>query len=372
MTKKKGKAKRRIKDWSQRFDAGIERDTSSRKQKVTDAAVKLPAWRAAEQQNLDELPRIEGMVMVLFPGGAVVRHNRRKLLCGIAGTFRAPEGSSALAVGDIVTVANTHPVNQADVSGNSADKDRADGMIMSRQTRLTALSRPQPTSGKHRDRYEDSFEKVIVANMDVLLIVASTCEPAMRHGLIERFLIIAERGDLAPVLVINKTDLAPANPQIIADLQGANLAIIMCSAKSGEGIDRLRSELAGRSSVLAGASGVGKSTLINALIPQAQARTATVRAKDLRGRHTTAAATIYDLPNGGIIVDTPGIRELALPLKVGELPWYFTEFQPFINHCRFNDCTHTHEPDCAVIHAVQQEKIPLRRYESYLKLLESI
>jgi ribosome biogenesis GTPase len=144
--------------------------------------------------------------------------------------------------------------------------------------------------------------------------------------------------------------------------------------------------------VLAGASGTGKSALINALVPDAGAATRSIRMKDERGRHTTAAATVYDLPPlrpdagaaagpaelpigagpGGILVDTPGVREIGIAIDLEELPWYFPEFEPFLAECRFNNCTHTHEPGCALLAAVEAGRVPRRRYESYLRIRESL
>ena len=289
--------------------------------------------------------------------------------------FRAPEGSTALAVGDNVTVALTDPEH---VSGQTQDdKDRADGMILLRHPRSTALSRPELRSGKHTDPYstetfEKVIEKVIVANMDVLLIVASTVQPPLRHGLIDRFMIAAERGELKPVLVINKIDLAPPDAEVLGDFTGLGLEILKVSAASGMGIDALQKRLAGCRSVLAGPSGVGKSTLVNALIPGAAAVTGLVRFKDKRGRHTTASANVYDLPGGGTLVDTPGVRELGVRMDAAELSWYFPEFAPFVPGCKFRDCTHTHEPLCAVRDAVEQNKILPRRYGSYVRILETL
>jgi len=333
--------------------------------------VKLPSFRLeAPGDNLDNLPKLEGMVVSFFPGGAIVRHDGAMLLCGIAKTFRAAEGSSPLAVGDQVTVAVTRP-DQA--SPNLSDMDRSDGMILSRRPRRTLLARPQPRSGKRRDPHAQSAcEKVIVVNMDILLIVASTSQPTFNQGLIDRFLIAAQRGEMTPILVINKTDLARPDPNISAEFIELGGEVFPCSAVNGTGIDAISDRLKGHTSVLAGASGVGKSTIINAIIPNAQAATNPVRVKDNRGRHTTAAAVVYDLPAGGMIVDTPGIRELEVRLDPAQLPWFFPEFQPFALKCRFNNCTHTHEPGCEVIRAFEAGEISSRRYKGYLRLREDI
>lgn len=372
MAKRKGKSRQRIKDWQQRYNADEDfQHTDALRERFTRRQVKLPDRQLeAGTENLDDLPRIEGMVIGQFPGGVSVRVDGKEILCQIAGTFRPPEGSTALTVGDVVTVALTRPQHVAE---SQTDRDRSDGMIIDRQQRLTALSRPQPRSGKHREEYDGKvFEKVIVANMDCLLIVAATCQPPLRHGLIDRYLIIAERGQLEPLLVINKIDLAKPDKEVLSDFRHLGLETITCSAETGKGLRGLKRRLKDKRNVLAGASGVGKTTLINAIIPGVNAATREVRAKDDRGRHTTRSAVIYELPEGGMIVDTPGIRELGVQLSATELTWYFPEFEPLANDCKFRNCTHTHEPDCAVISAVEAGKIVPRRYQSYINILDTL
>jgi len=373
MAARKDKSERRIKDWQQRYHAvqEFEHDESLR-QRLTRKGVKLPSRElSVGAEDLDDLPRAEGLVIGQYPGGTIVRIDGNERLCGIAGTFRAPPGSSALAVGDMVTVALSPQATASDA--REQDKDRADGMILARAPRRTALARPQPRSGKRSDPHEtETFEKVIVANMDVLLIVAAAASPPLRHGLIDRFLIIAERGELRPLLVINKLDLARPDESLLEQFRQLGLELLLCSAATGEGLGPLGERLTGLRSVLAGASGVGKTTLINALIPETDAATRAVRAKDQRGRHTTSSTVIYDLPAGGLLVDTPGVRELGLRLGVNELPWYFPEFEALAPQCKFRDCTHTHEPDCAVQRAVEAGEVLPRRYESYLNILETL
>lgn len=384
MARRKGKSRRRIKDWHLRYQTGQagQQDEAARG-KFSAKGVKLPASRgdadAARPVGLEDLPKAEGMVVGMFPGGAIVRvAGGEQMLCGIAKTFRAPEGSTPLAVGDVATVAVTRA---AHADATEADRDRADGMVISRSPRETALARPQPRSGKRRDAYDaETFQKVIVANMDALLIVAATCQPPLRHGLIDRLFIIAKRGEMSPVLAINKIDLRAPDTDLLDDFRSLEVDILLCSAVTGEGLPALGEALAGRRTVLAGASGVGKSTLINALVPGADAATRTVRPKDKRGRHTTSAAVVYDLPAapgaadaaGGILVDTPGIRELGMNMDAAELGWYFPEFADCAPQCRFNDCTHSHEPDCAVRDAMETGRIQPRRYASYLRILETL
>lgn len=373
MARNKGKSQKRIKDWHQRYAAGQADDgKDARRESLSRRAVKIPAERLeAPQENLENLAKVDGLVMGFYPGGVVVRVNRKQLLCGVAKTYRAPEGKSALAVGDNVTLALTGDEHSDDAA--ETDKDRADGMILARADRTTVLARPMPRSAKRVDQYDtEPFEKVITANIDILLIVAATRQPPLSHGLIDRFLIIAERGGLVPVLVINKIDLGPPDAKVLADFEKMGVESICCSALTGAGLDDLRRVLRAKRSVLAGPSGVGKTSLINAIIPGTDAVTKTIRTKNQRGRHTTSATTIYDLPSGAMIVDTPGLRELALNLTRAELPWYFPRFAQLAGKCKFNNCTHSHEPGCAVIAAVEDGSISQRRYDSYIRILETL
>jgi len=221
VARRKGKSRRRIKDWQRRFRqedlSSLDADQS---ETLQPQRVKLPPWRLREamgQVAVPDGPQTEGMVVGMFPGGAAVRVEGEELLCRIAGTFKPPRGASALAVGDQVTVALTRTEH---VSGDSdADKDRADGAIVARQPRETALSRPQSIGGRRRGLYtDDVFEKVIAANMETLLIVVSVRKPALRPGLIDRFCIIAERGEMESVVVINKVDLGAPDPGTMSEL----------------------------------------------------------------------------------------------------------------------------------------------------------
>jgi len=371
MARHKGKSRRRIKSIEEHSISDYNADTALSPQSLSQRAVKIPTHRlAAQEENLQDLPKADGMVTGLYPGGVMVRTDDRQLLCAVAKTFRPPETSTPLAVGDEVTVALTQH-QHADAVAD--DRHRSDGMVIARRLRRTLLARPEPISAKRRDEYKaETFLKVIAANMDVLLVVVSLRKPKLRHGLIDRFLIVAERGELQPMIAINKIDLARPDEHLLNELAERQVNVVQCSAETGEGVADLSARLTGRRSILAGASGVGKSALINAMIPGANVLTRKIRAKDDRGRHTTSAAVIYDLPAGGMIVDTPGIRELGMDLTAEQLPWYFPEFGPYAGKCRFNDCTHAHEPDCAVIAAVQSHLIPARRFASYLRILESL
>ena len=375
----KGKSQRRVKDWNSRMHVGREIDDIdlriNTKQNFSAKAVKLRDDNFADNQAAEDNTQdlVSGIVTGVFRRATYVRVGGQDLFCAIAKTFRVPEGaenSTPIAVGDSVTVALA---DQKHTSGQTEiDKNRMDGMIVSRNSRETVLARPAPRSAKRNSQYQEVPEKVIAANMDQLLLVAATESPAVSQGLIDRFLITAQRGKLHPILVINKIDIADPDPKIIEDVTENGAEIIYCSAKTGQGIDKIRKLLGGKKTVLAGLSGVGKSTIINNLIPEAQAATRTVREKDQRGRHTTSQSRVYDLDCGGMIVDTPGIRELGVAATQDQLAWYFPEFENFVNSCKFRNCTHTHEPGCAVQQAVEQGEIKLRRYDAYLRILETI
>jgi ribosome biogenesis GTPase len=211
-------------------------------------------------------------------------------------------------------------------------------------------------------------KQVLVANVDQLIIVASVAEPELKPNLIDRFLVTAERYGLRPLICINKLDLCqPADLEpflgVYAQLGYAVLAV---SARTGRGIDRLRRAIIGRASVVAGQSGVGKSSLLNAIEPGLNLRVQPISEDTHKGRHTTTTAEWIPLQCGGFVVDTPGIRQFQLwDIAPEELAGFFPEFRPYVDRCRYPDCTHRHEDYCAVKDAVADGRIDLRRYESY-------
>lgn len=214
-------------------------------------------------------------------------------------------------------------------------------------------------------------QHILVANADQLLIVGSAAEPYLKPNLIDRFLISAHQTGLRPLICINKIDLV--DPASLAPLIGTysqmGYRVLLLSATTGFGIDRLRHELAGRASVIAGQSGVGKSSLLNAVDSNLVLRTGAVSSETQKGKHTTTTARLWPLSSGGYVVDTPGIRQFQLwDVIPAEVAGYFRDLRPYINHCRFPNCTHTHESNCAVKNAVADGWLDLRRYESYCQL----
>lgn len=234
------------------------------------------------------------------------------------------------------------------------------------------IERVQPRSSTI-SRGSGQYQHVIVANVDQVVIVASAVDPPVKPGLIDRFLASASRGNVLPIIVINKADLADiiALQPLVGLYSRLGYQILLTSAATGGGVDRLRSLLVARETVFAGQSGVGKTSLLNAIQPDLGRRTSHVSAESGKGRHTTRVAELIALEGGGWVVDTPGVRQMELwDIIPEEVEGYFVEFRPFVALCRFPDCTHTHERDCRVKRAVTEGKISPVRYESYLRMLD--
>ena len=223
-------------------------------------------------------------------------------------------------------------------------------------------------------------QHVIVANVDQLLIVSTAAEPDIKPNLIDRMLITAEKAGITPVICINKIDLV--DPSQLAPLVGVygqmGYTVLAVSAKTGVGIDGLRRLICGKQSVVVGQSGVGKSSILNCIQPDLALKVRSVSEETSKGRHTTTAALLIPLDNvsdgvsaggenqTGYIVDTPGIRQFQLwDVVPEEVAGFYRDIRPYVSQCRFPDCTHTHEDECAVKDAVADGRIDLRRYDSY-------
>jgi len=212
-------------------------------------------------------------------------------------------------------------------------------------------------------------EHVLVANVDQVVFVVSLVEPELKPHLIDRYLASAEQGGVRPILCLNKADLVnPADYQPLIGLYSQlGVLTLLTSATDGTGIARLRERLRGRETVFSGQSGVGKSSLLNAIQPELGLRVREVSEVNQKGRHTTTAADLIELDFGGWVVDTPGIRQFELwDLLPEEIEGFFAEFRPFVPLCGYPDCTHTHEDRCAVKRAVLRRQISMSRYTSYL------
>lgn len=233
------------------------------------------------------------------------------------------------------------------------------------EERESQLARRAPGKGARR-------AKVIVANVDAVVIVFAAARPEPNLRLVDRFLVLAESNELPATLVVNKIDLTGevAARERFALYERAGYPVLYTSVKQSIGTDALHEALCGRTSVLTGPSGVGKSTLLNTVQPGLRLRVAEVSEAVGKGRHTTVAAELIPLSCGGYVADTPGLRELGLwGVPAEQLDYFFPEFGEYLGACRFgNSCTHLHEPGCTVRAALEEGRIPTSRYESYALL----
>ena len=275
--------------------------------------------------------------------------------CKIKGNFRLKgiRSTNPVAVGDRVEIIR----NQEGTAFISAIEDRRNYII-----------RKSPNLSKQ--------SHIIAANVDQAFLVVTVNYPQTSTTFIDRFLASAEAYRVPVTLVFNKTDLLASEElhyqemmMTLYDTIGYRCMAV--SAASGEGVDELRTLLNGKITLLSGNSGVGKSTLINRILPGAQLRTAEISDAHNTGMHTTTFSEMLELPGGGYIIDTPGIKGFGtFDIEPEELTSYFREIFKFSEGCRFSNCTHTHEPGCAVLKAVEDHYIATSRYQSYLSMLE--
>lgn len=245
------------------------------------------------------------------------------------------------------------------------------GLIEAVAERERVLSRARP-SGVRRNIQAD-LEQVWVANLDQVVFVFSIRKPRPSLRKLDRFLVVAEMNDLPAVICVNKIDLSDQGEAqaLFSPYEELVDEVIFTSAQRGDGIGQLKALLKDKISVLVGSSGVGKTSLLNLIQPGLGKRVAEVSLATEKGLHTTRYIELIPLDIGGYVADTPGIRSLALyDLEPGELDGYFREIAPLVTECQFSNCTHRHEPNCAVRRAVADGRISPARYDSYLRLRE--
>lgn len=218
------------------------------------------------------------------------------------------------------------------------------------------------------------LKRPAVANIDQVLITFAARQPDLNQLLLNRFLVLAEWSGIPEIVIcINKCDLLEEKADFLQDYVQAGYKLLMVSAQEGQGIQELKNLLTGRVTVFAGPSGVGKSSLLNAVDSNLELATGKISDKIKRGKHTTRAACLLPLPEGGTVVDTPGFSAAELEnIDKAQLAHYFPEFRPYVEKCYYNTCTHSHEPDCAVKEAVEAGAICQARYEAYLNILQTI
>jgi len=219
---------------------------------------------------------------------------------------------------------------------------------------------------------------ILASNLDQTVLFATLKNPRTSQGFIDRFLVIAEAYHIPAIVVFNKADLykkkeAEKFTELKSIYETIGYRVLLTSMETGEGIEALKEVLKDRITLLSGHSGVGKSSFINAVFPQKKLKTQDVSGWSGKGLHTTTFAEMYDLPAGGKIIDTPGIREMGLvDISRQELSHYFPEMRALINQCQFNNCLHMNEPGCAVKAAVEEGTVHVERYISYCNILDSI
>lgn len=216
---------------------------------------------------------------------------------------------------------------------------------------------------------------VIAANIDLAVVIASLAEPTTSYEFIDRFLVTCEAYHIPAIIALNKIDIARMHPEALDEFRYnytlAGYQVVELSATSGEGVEALRTMFSGKTTLLSGNSGVGKSSLIKAIHPDADIRISAVSESHHKGRHTTTFSQVYPLTGGGFVIDTPGIKGFGLiDIDPRELCRYFPDLMRFAPDCRFYNCTHNHEPGCAVEDALEQGMVSPWRYDSYLKMLE--
>lgn len=334
------------------WEALLDRHGQARKRvPASEALAQLSTHADSAPDDADQ--EGAGIVFSVSSGRCRVFLDGEELDCVVPPEL-AVRQKSALAVGDRVRVTD-------------------DSGLWKLQTvlpRRTVLARPDPL--------HQHMQRLVAANVDVVIHVVSLKAPVLRPRLIDRYLIAIQRGGAQPVICVNKVDLLDPSERDrelpkLAPYLGLGVPVIGCSSVTGEGLDALRLQVEGKMAALVGHSGVGKSSILNALDEKLQLVTNTLHRKRGTGRHTTTASTLYDFGGGTYLIDTPGIREFGLwDLDRTTLRDYFPEFDEPNESCRFTDCTHVHEPDCQVKALVESGELNSARYETYVRLWEDL
>jgi ribosome biogenesis GTPase len=294
---------------------------------------------------------IPGIIIRSQSGFFTVQTEGGILTCHLRGRLKQGKHVGDLAaVGDRVKV-----TSQPDGTGSIEE-------VVPRGSSLVRLD-PRP---------QGVYQQVLLANPDQLVFVFACARPAPHLRMLDRFLVIAEKQRLPAIIVANKIDLVGGRPraeEVFGFYPGLGYPVLYTCARTGEGVDELRRSLTGKESALAGPSGVGKSSLLNAIQPGLGLAVREISEAFQKGRHTTTVRQLFPLEGGGYVADLPGMRSLALwDTDPEELDGYFPELAPLVQHCQFNDCNHKTEPGCAVRAAVEAGSVHPARYESYLKL----
>jgi len=351
------------------FEPILPRGTHERRKQIEKQAqgITLHTGHENTTRSYPEPPHekekiLEGLVIEAGSAMCRVDIDGEVWLCDLRGALKNPDSGyvNTIAVGDHVHVRNTSP---------------GQGVIERIQPRRSVLTRPySPDVGKTSD-----LRQIVVANLDQLLIIASWREPYIWPALIDRYLIAAQQNGIQAIVCINKIDLVvvPAEFEEVANTyRTLGYPLILSSVISKNGIQEIKKLLENKTTALAGLSGVGKSSILNAIQPKLKLKVGVVSDRGLftgQGKHTTTQASLWRLDNGGVVIDTPGVRSFGVSdIEASELASLYPEMIPFVEKCRFSNCTHRDEPDCGVINAVGTGLISPLRYKNYQQILDEI
>jgi len=308
---------------------------------------------------------LDGLIVKAQSGFFTVHTGRGDFVCQVRGRLKQERRDTDLvAVGDRVRISLAEDDNG--MIEEIAERERA-------LVRLAPLPRGRGSRRWDREGYLAEREQVIVANPDQAFFVFACAEPFPSLRMLDRLLVGAERQHIPVVVCANKIDLVGRQEArtLFGVYEEIGYPVLYTSAKTYDGVDELRDTLQGKISAFVGPSGVGKTSLLNAMQPGLGLRVREVSQATSKGRHTTVAPQLVPLDVGGWVADTPGLRALALfDMDPEELDAYFPDIAPLVPHCQFSDCTHTVEPGCAVVQAVEEGRVSQHRYESYVRLRE--
>jgi len=291
-----------------------------------------------------------GQIIRSQSGFYTVRAESRDIVCVLRGKLKkGPRLGDVASVGDWVKITCL---------------DDGTGIIEEIEPRKSLFVRMAPLP-------QGTYQQILVANLDQVLFVFACTQPAPRYGMLDRYLVIAEKQKIPATIVANKVDLVGVElaQQMFELYSQIEYKVIYTSARTGEGINEVKKLLRNKISLLTGPSGVGKTSLLNAVQPGLGLEVRNVSKVTKKGRHTTVFREMFPLEEDGYVVDTPGWKALALwDIEPEELDGYFPEFRSLVKDCQFSDCTHVHEPGCAVLAALDRGDIFPSRYQSYIRM----
>jgi len=292
----------------------------------------------------------EGIITRSQSGFYAVATQSGQLICELRGKLKKGRRTGDVAaVGDKVILSRL---------------DDGSGMIEEIKPRHSLFTRLAPTP-------QGEYQQILIANLDQAVLVFACAEPAPRLGMLDRFLVISEKQGVPALVVANKTDLVSLEESrgLFGRYSSLGYTVLYTSAETGFGVEDLKEKVIGKLSLFTGPSGAGKSSLLNVIQPGLGLSVRHVSSATSKGRHTTVVRQMFALDEGGYVADTPGLKALALyDIEPEELDGYFPEMRPLVEECSFSDCTHVHEPGCAVLAAVKDGRVHPERYQSYKRM----